>query len=219
MNKPSKPPSVQDALDELDASNTLHGAMALAFAEIEAATKSADNPFFKSKYADLPAIIGTVKPALVRHRLFFTQNCHPSPDGVIVETVLHHAGGESMSFGQLFVPANKRDPQGFGSAQTYARRYALQTAFGVPVEDDDGNAAAKAQNRAPVQQAEMPDHEWTKLVQLVEATKTDANRMCKNYGVTSLKLLNQDQYANAIGILEDRLAKMARAETDAKAGS
>ena len=149
MNKQTKPPTVEDALNEIDASNTLHGAMALAFAEIDAAVKSADNPFFKSKYADLGAIIGTVKPALVKHRLFFTQHCHPSDDGVIVETVLHHASGESLSMGQLYVPANKRDPQGFGSAQTYARRYALQTAFGVPTEDDDGNAAVKAVDARP----------------------------------------------------------------------
>ena len=146
MNKPAaiKAHTVEDALNELEQAKTLHGAMALAFAEIEAATKSADNPFFKSKYADLPAVIGAVKPALVKYRLFFTQNCHPSESGVIVETVLHHASGESMSLGQLYVPANKHDAQGFGSAQTYARRYALQTAFGVPVEDDDGNAAAKS---------------------------------------------------------------------------
>lgn len=139
--------TVADELEKLPPTNTLHEAMAGAFAEIEAASKSADNPFFKSKYADLGAIIGTVKPALVKHRLFFTQHCHPSEDGVIVETVLHHANGESLSMGQLYVPANKRDPQGFGSAQTYARRYALQTAFGVPTEDDDGNAAVKATAR------------------------------------------------------------------------
>lgn len=142
-------PTVEDALNEIDASNTLHGGMALAFAEIEAATKSADNPFFKSKYADLGSIIATVKPALVRHGLFFTQHCHPSEDGVIVETVLYHRNGDSLSMGKLYVPANKRDPQGFGSAQTYARRYALQTAFGVPTEDDDGNAATRAVSDRP----------------------------------------------------------------------
>jgi hypothetical protein len=135
--------TVEDEISARD-NETLHQAMARAFAEIEAATKSADNPFFKSKYADLGAIIGTVKPALVSHGLFFTQHCHPSDDGVVVETVLHHRNGESLSMGQLYVPANKRDPQGFGSAQTYARRYALQTAFGVPTEDDDGNMATKA---------------------------------------------------------------------------
>jgi hypothetical protein len=146
--KALKAVTVEDELNARD-SDTLHQAMARAFAEIEAATKSADNPFFKSKYADLGAIIGTVKPALVAHGLFFTQHCHPSEDGVIVETVLHHRNGESLSMGQLYVPANKRDPQGFGSAQTYARRYALQTAFGVPAEDDDGNAATKAVSDRP----------------------------------------------------------------------
>lgn len=130
------------------AAETLSQAMALAFAEIEAATKAATNPAFKqggkvSKYADLSAVIEAVKPALISHGLFFTQHCHPSEDGVIVETVLGHSGGEEKSLGKLFVPANKRDAHGFGSALTYCRRYALMTAFGVPAEDDDGNAAVK----------------------------------------------------------------------------
>jgi hypothetical protein len=137
-----KPETVQDVLDEMDAGAGLAGAMALAFAEIEAATKSATNPHFKSKYADLGAVIDAVKPPLIKYGLFFTQRCHPSEGGVCVETVLHYRDGDSMPLGQLFVPANKNDAQGFGSALTYARRYALQTAFGVPTEDDDGNAAA-----------------------------------------------------------------------------
>ena len=123
---------------------SLHSAMAAAFAEIEAATKSANNPHFKSKYADLGAVIEAVKPPLIKHGLFFTQRCHPAEDGVTVETVLHHASGEEMSLGTLFVPANKKDAQGFGSALTYCRRYSLMTAFGVPAEDDDGNAAARS---------------------------------------------------------------------------
>jgi hypothetical protein len=123
---------------------TLAAAMAVAFKEIEAATKDATNPHFKNKYAGLPQVIEAIKPALVNHGLFFTQRCHPAEDGVSVETVLHHSGGEMLSLGILYLPANKRDAQGFGSALTYARRYALMTAFGVPAEDDDGNAAAKS---------------------------------------------------------------------------
>ena len=181
----NKPVTVEKALDELEASNTLHGAMALAFAEIEAATKSADNPFFKSKYADLGAIIGTVKPALVKYRLFFTQHCHPSETGVIVETILHHANGESLSLGQLYVPANKHDPQGFGSAQTYARRYALQTAFGVPTEDDDGNAATKAVAARPSTGETPPakrvklDGTYTCKTQLQAAARAFADTLSK----------------------------------------
>jgi hypothetical protein len=127
----------------------LASAMSAAFAEIEGATKAATNPHFKSKYADLTSIIEAIKPPLIRHGLFFTQRCQPSEDGVSVETVLHHAAGEKESLGTLYVPANKRDAQGFGSALTYARRYALQTAFGVPTEDDDGNAAVRTTENRP----------------------------------------------------------------------
>ncbi|QPQ55561.1 ERF family protein [Allosphingosinicella flava] len=127
----------------------LSSAMAEAFKEIEGATKSANNPHFKSKYADLSAVVDAIKPALINHGLFFTQRCQPSAEGVTIDTVLHHSSGEEMPLGSLFVPANRRDAQGFGSALTYARRYALMTAFGVPAEDDDGNAAVASTAQRP----------------------------------------------------------------------
>jgi hypothetical protein len=138
--------------------DTLASAMAAAFAEIEGATKDKVNPHFKSKYADLGSVIDAIKPALVKYGLFFVQKCEPAEDGVCVATVLRHQAGEEMDLGRIFVPANKKDAQGFGSALTYARRYALMTAFGVPAEDDDGNAAAKSapandrQDRKPAAQ-------------------------------------------------------------------
>ena len=134
--------TVEDALNELP--TTLHEAMALAFAEIEGATKDKVNPHFKSKYADIGSVIDAIKPPLIKYGLFFTQRSHPADTGVTVETVLHHSSGADMTLGTLFVPANKQDAQGFGSALTYARRYGLMTAFGVPAEDDDGNAAASS---------------------------------------------------------------------------
>lgn len=140
--------SLADDIGEPFAHPTLAAAMAKAFAEIDAATKSATNPHFKSKYADLTSVIEAIKPPLIRHGLFFTQRCHPSENGVSVETVLHHETGEELSLGMLFVPANKHDAQGFGSALTYCKRYGLQTAFGVPTEDDDGNAAVRSAGAA-----------------------------------------------------------------------
>jgi hypothetical protein len=198
--------------------------MAAAFSEIEAATKDKENPAFKaggkaSKYADITSIIEALKPALINHGLFFTQHPQPSENGVTVETMLHHAGGESLSLGALFVPANKNDAQGFGSALTYARRYALVTAFGVPVEDDDGNAAAASKPAAVAEPASMPDAEWAKLVQLIEATSADTTAMVKHYGVKNLRHLNQDQYGHALGALNTKLAKLAKDETNAKAAT
>jgi len=122
----------------------LHAAMALAFTEMEGALKTSNNPHFKSKYADLGNVIDAIKPALARQDLFFWQVSHDTPDGAMIETVLGHKSGGEKSLGKLFIPASKRDAHGFGSALTYARRYALMAAFGIPAEDDDGNAAARS---------------------------------------------------------------------------
>lgn len=208
----------------------LSSAMALAFAEIEGATKSANNPHFKTKYADLTAVIEAIKPSLVAHGLFFTQHPQPSEKGVTVETVLHHSSGERLSLGSLFVPANKQDAQGFGSALTYARRYGLVTAFGVPVEDDDGNAASRSVAGGQSSDARsapggntntprndppqgMPDAEWAKLVALIETTSADTGAMLKHYGVTNLRQLDHDQYANCLAMLNAKLAEKVRADS------
>jgi hypothetical protein len=141
-------PSVEDALSELDTVNSaLAPALVKALSEIEGVTKDKVNPHFKSKYADLSSVLETIRPVFAKYGMAVTQETSPSEDGVIVETVVLHSSGEERRFGQLFVPANKRDAQGAGSALTYARRYSLVTAFGVPTEDDDGNAAVKSTAR------------------------------------------------------------------------
>lgn len=126
----------------MDDIKELSAAMAKAFASIEGAIKGKTNPAFRSKYADLASVIDAIKPALADNGLWFRQVTHPSDKGVCVETVIHHASGQSVSCGQLFMPASKMDAQGFGSALTYARRYSLMAALGVPAEDDDGNSAS-----------------------------------------------------------------------------
>jgi hypothetical protein len=188
--------------------------MALAFAEIDAATKSAANPHFKSKYADITAVIEAIKPALVKNGLFFTQHPQPSEGGVTVETFIHHASGESMGLGSLFVPANRNDAQGFGSALTYARRYALVTAFGVPTEDDDGNAAAKSAPPAP---AKADDATITKIISLCEAVGgNQAQIVCDAYKVSAITELTPNQANAAAKRLTEKLAEKAKAQTNAE---
>lgn len=183
---------------------SLASAMAAAFAEIEGATKSANNPHFKSKYADITAVIEAIKPALIKHSLFFTQHPEPSENGVTIETVLHHAGGDTLSLGKLYVPANKKDAQGFGSALTYARRYALVTAFGVPTEDDDGNAAVKSQAAPKV----VNDSQWAIITDLIEKTGTDARKFCEAYRIESIKALPSEAFPKAEAQLKRKLASM-----------
>lgn len=111
--------------------------------EFGPALKTSKNPFFNSKYADLGTCVEAVIDALHANEIALVQHLHECQSGVTVETVFIHASGESMTCGKLHVPAAKQDPQGYGSAITYARRYSLMAACGIAPEDDDGNAAQK----------------------------------------------------------------------------
>lgn len=107
------------------------------------ALKTSLNPHFKSKYADLAACVEAVIDSLNANGIGLVQRTMPDERGVTVETVFIHESGESFSGGALHVPAAKQDPQGYGSALSYARRYSLMAACGIAPEDDDGNSASK----------------------------------------------------------------------------
>lgn len=107
------------------------------------ALKSSTNPHFKSKYADLAACVEAVIDALNANGIYLLQRQHPVEGGVGIETIFVHESGEQLSAGVFQCPASKQDPQGYGSATTYARRYSLMAACGIAPEDDDGNAASK----------------------------------------------------------------------------
>ena len=107
------------------------------------ALKTSVNPHFRNKYASLDVCIEAVVGALNDNGIMLMQQTHLCDDGVIVETVFIHESGETLSGGKLHVPASKQDPQGYGSALTYAKRYSLQSACGIAPEDNDGGGAKK----------------------------------------------------------------------------
>ena len=119
----------------------------LAFqADAPTIQKDAINPHFRSKFVSLHALMEVVLPALNKHGVILMQlPTVVNGYGPALRTVLTHAEtGESVE-DVMPLQAAKNDPQGQGSALTYARRYALMAALGlVADEDDDGNAA---QNR------------------------------------------------------------------------
>jgi len=112
------------------------------------ALKTSSNPHFKSRYADLSAVVEAVIDGLHSANIALIQKTHEVQGGVQVETIFLHESGEEYSAGILFVPAVKQDAQGYGSALTYARRYSLMTACGIAPEDDDGNAASQPRKPA-----------------------------------------------------------------------
>lgn len=133
MNKPIEPIAM----------NNINAAFVQAQKAFAPALKGATNPHFKSKYADLAACVEAVIDALNANGIALQQHTFPDEKGITVETVFLHESGDCLTCGKLWVPAPKNDPQGFGSALTYARRYSLMAACGIAPEDDDGNAASK----------------------------------------------------------------------------
>lgn len=114
------------------------------------ALKTNTNPHFKSRYVGLDGCIEAVIDALNNNGIALLQPTHEDSTGVTVETLFLHESGEILSGGKLHVPASKQDPQGYGSALTYARRYSLMAACGIAPEDDDGNAASKPKPTAKI---------------------------------------------------------------------
>lgn len=110
------------------------------------ATKDATNPFCKNKYATLNSVMEACRPALLKHGIWLTQLPLPAPDEfaqghIALLTKLTHADTGQWQSSLAVVPLPKSDPQGMGSAITYARRYALTAMLGMVTEDDDGEAA------------------------------------------------------------------------------
>jgi hypothetical protein len=134
------------------------------------ALKEKTNPAFKSKYADLGACLEAVDKPCRDAGIVLYQETFDDPTGVTVETVFLHESGEALRCGRLHVPASKQDPQGYGSALTYARRYSLMTACGIAPEDDDGNAAAK-RTATPIEY--ITEDQRIQVCDLIEESKSD----------------------------------------------
>ena len=122
--------------------NELAVALAKAQSQIEGAKRDKKNPHFKSDYADLSSVWDACRDALTSNGLSVAQSTESSGDGGYgVTTMLLHVSGQWLT-GTLYLRPTKDDPQGAGSALTYARRYGLAAMVGVAPADDDGNAAS-----------------------------------------------------------------------------
>jgi hypothetical protein len=121
-------------------------ALAKARAQFGSATRDAFNPAFRSKYADLASALNAVSLPLAAQGVSVMQFPETNVEGktVTVETLLLHSSGEWIGCSTT-MPVLKWDPQGIGSAITYARRYGVMAVCGIAPEDDDGEAAGKGE--------------------------------------------------------------------------
>ena len=155
-------------------------AMASAYEETGAATK--DSQGHNYRYADAASVDAASRPVLAKHGLMYTQGVVEGLGGLAMETTIIH-GASAQFISQLvpfIVPRGKtEDPQAYGSALTYSRRYGLQSALGMISDDDDGEAASRIARRpAPV--APPPPVEDSGPVPEL----TDLEDKCRELGVS-----------------------------------
>ena len=117
-------------------------ALAKAQSEMEGAKKESVNPFFKSSYADLHAVIKSAFPYLSKYGLSVSQGNEIIPNAICVTTTLLHSSGQWLR-SKFKLPLSKVDAQGVGAAVTYGRRYGLSAMVGVAQYDDDANSIRK----------------------------------------------------------------------------
>jgi hypothetical protein len=164
----------------------LAAALVSAQAEFAAIPKTADNPFFKSKYAPLSTVVEVTQPILAKHGLAVSQ--HPvvlDGESALTTYLLHSSGQQLVSTMRLC--AAKNDPQGQGAAITYARRFAFMAVLGlVADDDDDGNTATTRARQAPPPSKKLPTH-IAKLAAVAKQhgldTKKLGQRFLDDYGV------------------------------------
>ena len=129
--------------------NDIATALSKAQSQMSGAKKDSSNPFFKSNYADLSAVMEAISKPFADNGLSFVQSPGYDEQMISVTTRIMHISGQWIE-GVTILPPTKNDAQGYGSAITYAKRYGLQAMAGVPSVDDDGNAAVQhGEDRKP----------------------------------------------------------------------
>lgn len=135
---------------------------------IGAIPKDMENPFFKSNYFDINALLGIVKPILNKHGIVLMQPLTHIDGKQAIKTMLIDTNGETM---ESVIPIPEAlDAQKLGSAVTYIRRYSLQSMLGIEAEDDDGNKAS-----TPAQQVTKNLPDMSKIPETVAGSGTNVS--------------------------------------------
>jgi hypothetical protein len=159
--------------------NELAKALATAQHLVQGAKKDSDNPFFKSKYADLQSVWAACRMPLTSNGLSVVQcpRTEATERGVrvSVETVLLHSSGQWLR-DSVAVLAKDDSPQAVGSCISYLRRYSLAAFAGVAPEDDDAEAAEGRKDSRPTAKPVKPGgfDDWLTDLEAVAAEGTPA---------------------------------------------
>lgn len=165
-------------------------ALAKFQSEVGAVKKESTNPFFKSRYADLPSILAEIKEPLSKNGLSFSQ--FPTGENQLT-TILMHISGEWIEDTFTMKPVDQK-PQSLGSVITYMRRYALGAILGIATEeDDDGNEASGTGKKQVKQIVEQKTNLLEQAKKYIESCKNQEDLMTVAERIESNKDFTQAQ--------------------------
>jgi hypothetical protein len=179
-------------------------ALSKAQAVIEGAKEDSTNPFFKSKYADLSSVWRACKKPLTDNGLAVIQTIENGGEKIYLVTTLAHVSGQWI---RSYMPVimTKQDAQGFGSAVTYSRRYALAAMVGVCPQDDDAETAMQGVRKPRVEL--ITDDQCNQIEALLKGRPELQAKLFGWANVRSVEELPSSKYYGAIKAIETHMAK------------
>ena len=182
--------------------------------EVGAISKDANNPFFKSAYVTLDKLIESTRDILAKNGLSVMQFPTGQDGYVGVITILTHESGEFIESAPFYLKPVKGDPQAYGSAITYARRYSYQAILNLNTgEDDDGNACTFVNSTKDVMDDYSPKHlteaQIKRLYAMAAKASVEKSMVLKaikqEFKVEKAELLTKDQYDELCARLEKKI--------------
>ena len=200
----------------------------------EGISKDRQNSFDRYNFRGIDDVYNTLSPILAKHGLnilprILERDCQErtSKKGepmfyvtVTAEFDLIAAEDGSKHTIRTYGEAMDRADKATNKAMSAAYKYAAFMAFAIPTDgDNDADAETpqvEARSDAPKHgEGGMPDAEFSKLAALLKSTGVPPAKLLKTYGVKNLRLLDQDQYADAIARLNNVLSDKVKEETNA----
>lgn len=176
--------------------NELYTALSKAQSEMEVSKPTKLNPFFRSKYSDLPNIVKSSRPYLSKNGLSIIQRILTNSNGrMFLYTRLCHSSGQWIESNMPINPS-KGDIQSIGSYITYIKRYAYSAMVGVVSsdEDDDGEAAMKEKRAQKPTVEKISKKELEELSNALKDEEKVLKSILKGYKIQKLSDLPKSQY-------------------------
>jgi len=173
-------------------------AFSKAQGEYETVIANKENPFFKSKYADIDAIVRAVRPAFKKYGLSFYQSTTVNGQKTVLHSRVMHSSGQWIE-GQILLLPPKDDIQSFGSTMSYQQRYAARNILGITTSDEPIDSPPP--RRAPYIQR-ISQEQLQTLTEAIGDKEFLNDILCDKFNIKSLNEMKNSDFPVVMGIIK-----------------